>query len=517
MSRVAAVVSDAALAGMISETARLLGLEPVIVIYAGTGDVRSAAKQAESSGAAVILAPGHLAEGLRRCCALPVLTLSPSPFEVVMALARAKNLGDTVALVHFGKTVDVAGLGSALGVTVVEYPAERTPDDVRRALEQAKQAGCGVVVGGQVTVDLARAYGMKGVAISVGKQSVVEALMACMEIARAVDGSRTPSGREADDGGARDGQEQRCATASFTFDDIPCQSHAMKKVVGRARGYAASALPILIVGEPGTGKEVLAQAIHNDGPRRGLPFVRVGCRGLPADEVERILFGSTFGAADGGTIYLDEVWALPEAVQTRLLEAIDSGSFWDADGGGFKPVRARLMASSSEDPVALKNRKAFVEGLYWRLCGAVIDVPPLRDRAEDIPALFRSFFSESARFPSPPLSQACEVRLRRYDWPGNVRELLGLATRVATSCKARQAEGNLQAEEFERIVMDEFSHVEDQGTGRPTRVTVSAGTLDDMVQEIINQMERAYGGNKSEVARRLGISRTTLWKRLKER
>ncbi|NPV71310.1 MAG: sigma 54-interacting transcriptional regulator [Firmicutes bacterium] len=627
MAKFAAIVPDSSLASTVTEVARELR-EDVVVFQAGTEEVLRAVRQAEALGVDAFLAKGFLAEPVRSITSLPVVACNPGPLDVVMAVAQAKSMGSRVALLHFGgPAVDLGALGAAMGIELAEFTPGRTPQEVRRTLEDIKRAGYEVAVSGQVTADMARSMGLKAATIGIGKVSVRQAMEACSELVKAsVDaeerrlrysevldglpfgvvatdpkgiirlcnraaaalGAATPSqvGKPAAEalagspilatlrgehsegprlakiGEARvaleavawksNGQnvgavcvvhdvgyaerlvdrlsnpeETAPEVAPFTFDDIPATSSPMKQAVERARQYSMSDSPVVITGERGTGKEVLAQAIHNDSRRRSGAFGRVACAGLAPEALERRLFGLEKGAfpsarksapgvfevCNGGTVFLDEVWALPVEIQDRIVAVLDHGSAWRIGGTEPRGVDARVIASSSRDLKNLVASGAFSEALYWRLAGMAIEVAPLRERGEDVAALFTGI----ARRLSPDsgdlaLSPQAAARLRRHEWPGNVRELEGLVRRLVAALRSMPL---VPADAVERMVLDDIA----AARGKPAPVsslTVQAGTLDEMVQSLIDQFDHAYGGNRSEVARRLGISRTTLWKKMKE-
>ncbi len=629
MARFAAIVPDGPLLSLISDAARDMG-EDVLVIQAGAEEVLHAVRKAESTGAEAIIARGFLGDAVRSVTSLPVVACNPGPLDVVTAIAEARNLGKRVALLHFGGSVlDLGVLGPSMGLELQEFTPGRTPQEVRRVLGEVRQAGYEVVVGGQVTVDMARSQGLKGVVIGIGKASVKQAIEACQELVKvcretaerrmnysevldglpvgviAADprgtirlcnraavalGAATPAdvGRPAAEalsgspalpslkGEAGSGvritkmgdsrvavqavpwsaegqhagvvcvlydvgtaervvdqlsspESAETETASYSFDDVPAASAAMRKAVERARRFSLSDAPVLITGERGTGKEVLAQSIHHAGITRPGLFARVSCDGLAADALERRLFGYEKGAfpaarksspgafeiCHGGTVFLEEVWALPMDLQARVAAVIEHRSLWRVGGTEPRPTGARIMASSSVDLKQRVSSGQFSDALYWRIVDMRVNVPPLRERQEDIPALFGMIAGRMLGGSKEIcLSSASIARLKRYPWPGNVREMEGLVKRLVAAIRSMPL---VPAEAVERMVLDEIAP-EEKGEPQPlTQVTVTAGSLDNMIMDIIDQFDRSCVGNRSEVARRLGISRTTLWKKMKEK
>ena len=235
-------------------------------------------------------------------------------------------------------------------------------------------------------------------------------------------------------------RQKRSRSGTLTFHDIITRSPAMQAALRAAEKTARSAIPVLIEGESGVGKELVARAIHGSGGRRSKPFVAVNCGALPEMLVESLLFGHEKGAftdasarrdgkfveASGGTLFLDEVGELPPAAQVKLLRAIQEGEVEPI--GGKKPisVNVRIISATNRNLLADVSSGRFREDLFYRLNVFPIALPPLRDRVEDIPALARHFLVRFAAEEGKRLDtlSAETVRfLSAYHWPGNVRQL----------------------------------------------------------------------------------------------
>jgi DNA-binding NtrC family response regulator len=233
---------------------------------------------------------------------------------------------------------------------------------------------------------------------------------------------------------------KRARTGTLTFKDIVTRSGRMRNVLRTAEKAAASTIPVLIEGESGVGKELIARAIHGSGERRAKPFVALNCGAIPDNLVESILFGHEKGAftgaterhtgkfieASGGTLFLDEVGELPLAAQVKLLRAIQEGEVEPV--GAKKPVRVdvRLISATNRNLIAEVNSGRFREDLFYRLHVFPIAVPPLRQRAEDIPDLVRHFLARSAAEEGKRIrlvSAEALALLCACGWPGNVRQL----------------------------------------------------------------------------------------------
>jgi DNA-binding NtrC family response regulator len=353
----------------------------------------------------------------------------------------------------------------------------------------------------------------------------------------------------------------RRATGTLGFRDLVTRSVEMGRVIRLGERAAASHIPILLEGESGVGKEVLARAIQGAGERRAKAFVAVNCGALPANLVESILFGHEKGAftgaterhvgkfveASGGTLFLDEVGELPPDIQVKLLRAIQEG---EVDPVGAKrPVKTdfRLISATNQNLIELVKQGRFREDLYYRLHVFPIMVPPLRARREDIPDLARHFM---ARFGAEEgrrlraISAEALALLSAYDWPGNVRQLENAVFRAVVLADGDE----LGVTEFPQIaaLVDGFDvripaapvlppkpiHTGPaMVTGQPLREIVTIrdphtlplldakGDVRSMVAietEALRFAIRHYRGQMTEVARKLGIGRSTLYRKLKE-
>jgi DNA-binding NtrC family response regulator len=365
---------------------------------------------------------------------------------------------------------------------------------------------------------------------------------------------------------------KRSRGGTLTFKDIITRSARMQGVLHAAQKTVNSAIPVLIEGESGVGKELIARAIHGSGDRKAKPFVAVNCGALPENLVESILFGHEKGAftgaterhdgkfqeASGGTLFLDEVGELPPAVQVKLLRAIQGGEVEPV--GGKRPIQVNVRLISATNRNLLTDIKSgrFREDLFYRLHVFPITVPPLRDRAEDIPELTRHFMvrfaaEEGKRVRSMP-ADALRL-LSSYQWPGNVRQLENAIFRAVVLAEGEEIGLNefpqiaAQAGDRDRpnepprphlalpenftdlapvlgpaILLDGgldapasraggdlevppnlLNLVDDSGHTRP---------LEEIEAEVIKFALSHYHNQMSEVARRLRIGRSTLYRKL---
>ncbi|MBO0766346.1 MAG: sigma-54-dependent Fis family transcriptional regulator, partial [Hyphomicrobiaceae bacterium] len=250
----------------------------------------------------------------------------------------------------------------------------------------------------------------------------------------------------------------------LNFGDLVLRAEAMQRVVALARRAAASTIPVLIEGESGVGKELIAHAIQGESERRSKPFVVVNCGAIPDRLVESILFGHEKGAftgavdkrvgkfqeADGGTLFLDEIGELPLEAQVKLLRALHDGEIDPV--GARRPIKVsfRLISATNRDVLKLVHEGRFREDLYYRLNAFPIWVPPLRERPEDVPELARHFLArfaaEGGRRVRRISAEALKL-LTRHSWPGNVRQLENAMFRAVVLSDSEE----LTAAEFPQI------------------------------------------------------------------
>jgi two-component system, NtrC family, response regulator HydG len=304
------------------------------------------------------------------------------------------------------------------------------------------------------------------------------------------------------------------------FHDMIGQSASMRQLFGIIENAAVSDAPVIIYGESGTGKELVARAIHEAGLRAGKPYIKVNCAALNESLLETELFGHVkgaftgalqsrigrFEAATGGDIFLDEIGDLPLATQIKLLRVLEEKVIERV--GDHRPVKVdvRIISATNRDLPGLIARGEFREDFYYRINAIPMRVPPLRERAEDIPLLARSFFNrlqlKSGRKILGISNDALEA-LMKYQWPGNVRELKSAFEYAFVSC---------QGETIEPLHLP-MNILETQPV---LSNTVAGGTsLDDIKKQRLIKALDAAAGNRSEAARILGISRTSVWNQMK--
>jgi len=358
---------------------------------------------------------------------------------------------------------------------------------------------------------------------------------------------------------------KKSQSGTLGFNDIITKSATMHAVIRVAEKAAASAIPVLIDGESGVGKELIARAIHGSSERRAKPFIAVNCGAMPEHLVESILFGHEKGSftgaterhvgkfveASGGTLFLDEVGELPAPAQVKLLRAIQEGEVEPV--GARKPVKVdvRLVSATNRDLIADVKAGRFREDLFYRLHVFPITVPPLRERPADIPALVRHFLARFAAEEGKRIRVVTPEALRvlaAYHWPGNIRQLENAVFRAVVLAETDA----LGLDEFPQIAAQVGMQAGTQPSAAPAPAMASnddspslaplsggegapvsimpppmpadalplldadgeVRPLDEVEAELIRYAITHYRGQMSEVARRLRIGRSTLYRKL---
>jgi transcriptional regulator with PAS, ATPase and Fis domain len=284
-------------------------------------------------------------------------------------------------------------------------------------------------------------------------------------------------------------------------------------------------MSVLLVGETGVGKEVCAELVHRRSPRASNTFLRLNCSALPETLIESELFGYEKGAftgatsaragliesADGGTVFLDEIAELPAPVQVKLLRVLDRREVLRLGGRGEKLVDVRFVAATHKSLDGEIAAGRFRQDLYYRLAGMAIRIPPLRERREEIAQLAVKFLAAAARRQNRAgvgISPDAFAALERHPWPGNIRELKNAIERALVVCGGELIEA-------EHLALDVDSGVYARPTIEMQRPKQLSAEVEDLERDRIEAALRAAGGNQSEAARQLGMSRGALLARLR--
>ena len=332
----------------------------------------------------------------------------------------------------------------------------------------------------------------------------------------------------------RRASHDRGLTAKMTFADVVGVSKIAREIVHRARRFAASDETVLITGETGTGKEIFAQGIHNASRRRPRPFVAVSCATIPSSLLESELFGYAEGAftgarrggrqgffelAHGGTIFLDEIGELSPETQIYLLRVLQEKELMRIGDGKVIPVDVRVIAATNKRLEEALQEGRFRLDLYHRLNVLQLALPPLRERSEDLLPLAHMVLHRVC----PDQDLACKVEamllnqaplLHGYSWPGNIRELQNLIKRIVVSVES--IDHDSLKSEVEALLHEALGYsrpAQENGVSQPFSGDLKK-ILTSVEQELIRQKREEFTGNKTQLAKKLGIGRTTLWRKL---
>jgi DNA-binding NtrC family response regulator len=309
----------------------------------------------------------------------------------------------------------------------------------------------------------------------------------------------------------------------YTFENIVGRSAPMQEIFATILRVAPTRATVLLCGESGVGKDLIARAIHHHSPRRDRPFVKINCTAIPENLMESELFGYEKGAftgaasakpgkfeqADTGTVFLDEIGDVAPSIQVKLLRVLQERELERLGSNKTRHVDVRVIAATNADLRAALEQGTFREDLYYRLNVVPLNIPPLRERLEDVPALARHFVAKLAADTGSrveSISDAAIEKLLAYPWPGNVRELENVIERSLVLCagtRLEPADIRLDMSPRARSAPGAANHFLPEGL-----------TLDEYERRIIREALTRAGGNKSQAARLLGLTRNALRYRL---
>jgi propionate catabolism operon transcriptional regulator len=473
----------------------------------------------------VVIAAGSNAAWLKSRVSVPVVAARASGFDVLQALTRARKLAGNapgaIGVVSYGALLpELAEFAAGFGLDLVQR-SYATQEDARAAVDELKALGVAVIVGAGSVTDLAEEAGLRAVFLY-SAASIRQAFDDALELARLtrleVDRSR---GRSRTSSTPPDRQRLRRG-----LNDLRGDSPAMQQLRQTVVLYARSPSTVLIEGETGSGKELVAQAIHRESPRRDAnrPFVAVNCGAIAESLLESELFGhedgaftgarrgghaGLFEAANGGTLFLDEIGEMPLGLQTRLLRVLEEREVMRVGGTRPVPIDVRVISATHCDLEARVRDGRFRADLFYRLAVLRLALPPLRARVQDIAPLLEwslkgALAALDAR-PHPNLLaelKACTPLLTGYAWPGNVRELRNLTERLALF---------LAAEPLQALTPGFMLSVAPELARGAAPADAAAGPTRESATAVLAR----FGGQRDLAADHLGISRTTLWRRLK--
>lgn len=465
-----------------------------------------------------IIAAGSNGAYLKSRLSIPVILIKPSGFDVLQALAKAGKLTASIGIVTYQEAIPALLAFQKTFHLCLEQRNYVTEEDARGQINELKANGIEAVVGAGLITDLAEEAGMTAIFIY-SAATVRQAFHDALDMTRLTRRQRVdyPSGK---------GLQTR-----YELGDIRGHSPQIEQLRQTITLYARSRAAVLIQGETGTGKELAAQAIHQTffhrQPHRqnkpSPPFVAVNCGAITESLLEAELFGYEEGAftgsrrggraglfeiAHGGTLFLDEIGEMPLPLQTRLLRVLEEKAVTRVGGHQPIPVDVRVISATHCDLDREIVQGRFRTDLFYRLSILRLTLPPLRERQADILPLAENFLKQSLAAMEIPFTESvrhgltqCQPLLLAWRWPGNIRELRNMMERLALFLSVDPAP--TLDRQFMRQLLPELM----VNTAELTPSIVDALTLQDALAR--------FNGDKSAAARYLGISRTTLWRRLK--
>lgn len=454
----------------------------------------------------VVIAGGSNAAWLRGRLELPLVPIQANGFDLMEALARARRIASRIGLVTHASDVPVfSNFQQSFGLDI-EHRRFVTREDARDCIADLRANGIEVIVGTGMAIDHAEQAGLPGVLLY-SADSVRQAFEHALELTQTL--ARSSSNRSA---------PRRRPAARADAHELLGDSDAMAHVRAQIALYAPHDSTVLVSGETGTGKELVARQLHAASGRRGR-FVALNCGAISESLLEAELFGYSDGAftgarrggrvglveaADGGTLFLDEIGELPLPLQTRLLRVLEEREVLRVGATEPTPVDLRVVAATLQSLEQRAAAGSFRRDLYYRLAALRIALPALRARRSDIPLLAQHFFRQ-LRGIDAPLDEDALAALTAAEWPGNVRELRNLVDRLRIHWQP--GEGLIDAARLLQLAPELVNEgaaalpVESNGK-RPPRAQLEA-----LLQEHRNDREG--------MAQALGVSRTTLWRWLR--
>ncbi|WMW81733.1 propionate catabolism operon regulatory protein PrpR [Undibacterium cyanobacteriorum] len=514
-------------------------------IHLGFEDaVQSLRERLQSERCDAVIAAGSNGAYLKNRLPVPVVIAKASGYDVMQALARARKVSPAIAIVTYQETIkELADFKSTFGFEV-EQRTYVTEEDAKAQISELKAMGIKAIVGAGLITDLAEEAGLTGI-FMYSANSIRQAFDDAIEIAR-LTRLETNRGRQQSHGELR---------ARHGIKDLRGESELMQNVRQSIMLYARSPATVLIQGETGTGKELAAQAIHRESARARHPFVAVNCGAIAESLLESELFGyeegaftgsrrgghaGLFEAAHRGTLFLDEIGEMPLHLQTRLLRVLEEREVVRVGGVRPIPVDVRIISATHCDVRQRIDEGRFRADLFYRLAVLRLRLPALRERPDDMVDLAQWCLKHASAAigsrPHPNLHEEmlrCEELLQAYPWPGNVRELRNAMERVALSLSVNPLQAvtpNLLAQLIPELQEPAPVRTAPDSSNAPQQITLVTqdpfrlpNKTSDASKAVLTpppsleELMLRFQNNKEQVAKYLGISRTTLWRKLRNK
>ena len=498
-------------------------IEPVHLAYEDAVKVLRERMQNERCDA--IIAGGSNGAYLKSRLPVPVIITKASGFDVMQALVRARQISAAIGIITYQqKMPELTEFKTTFGFDL-EQRTYSTEEDARAQINELKSRGIKAIIGAGLVSDLADEAGLTGIFLY-SANSIRQTFDNALEIAKFSRLEAGPSLASRDTLRARHGVE-----------NLRGDSELMQAVRNNITLFARSNASVLIQGETGSGKELAAQAIHQASARARAPFVAVNCGAIAESLLEAELFGyqdSAFtGARRGGhaglietahrgTLFLDEIGEMPLALQTRLLRVLEERQVVRVGATRPIPVDVRIISATHCNLAQKTEQGQFRRDLYYRLAVLQLQLPALRQRQDDVLNLtewcLKNALASLGMKPEPNLHAellACQPLLTSYSWPGNVRELRNICERLALFLMAEPLQALTP-----RLLLQAMPELRsDSGPSEVDPIRSAQIALDteaDLSKQQLHQTLQHFKGNRAAAASHLGISRTTLWRKLKE-
>ena len=486
-------------------------------------------------GVDVILGGGGTGKLMRQCLRRPVVTIQRSYLDLLRALLEARKVTSHIAITQYDSVPEGLDVLAELLHVRLHPVSFTTTQELVSGITHAIAHGAGCVVGGGICVEIARAQGCAGVVCLPGRDNLQRAMEEALNIAEGLRQERTRIG------GAG-------FIARHTLGDILGESSSIRELRRKAEVFAGSEASLFIQGETGTGKELLAHAVHCASARSHRPFVAINCAAMPEHLLESELFGYEEGAftgarrggkdglflmAQGGSIFLDEVGDISPALQIRLLRVLEAREVLRVGGNALLPVDVRIISASRRNLPEEVRQGRFRADLYYRLSTLRLRCPPLRERLDDLDLLcahiFRRLGAGGLRVPAQAMTS-----LLRYAWPGNIRELEALLRRYSLLLEGRREDAALFLRLFQEMTEESpcfppASATPRDGANMRGNSSASGNLPADTARSMPSLKEQTLAferqrirdtlaithGDRGKAAELLGISANTLWRKLK--
>ncbi|WMJ70137.1 propionate catabolism operon regulatory protein PrpR [Stenotrophomonas sp. 24(2023)] len=454
----------------------------------------------------VVIAGGSNAAYLRSRLEVPLVPIQANGFDLMEALARARRIAPRIGLVTHATDVPVFSTFQQSFGLDIEHRRFVTREDARDCIADLRANGIEVIVGTGMAIDHAEQVGLPGVLLY-SADSVRQAFEHALELTQTL----ARSGRTGN-------ATRRPRRLHGDSHDLLGDSAAMGQVRDLIALYAPHESTVLVTGETGTGKELVARQLHAASGRRGR-FVALNCGAISESLLEAELFGYSDGAftgarrggriglieaADGGTLFLDEIGELPLPLQTRLLRVLEEREVLRVGATEPTSIDLRVVAATLQSLEQRVQAGSFRRDLYYRLAALRIALPALRARRADIPLLARHFFRQ-LRGVEAPLDETAMALLQAADWPGNVRELRNLIDRLRIHWQP--ADGHIDVARLQQLAPE----LAGEGSAAPAADSTGKRPAPAQLQQLLQE----HRNDREGMAQALGVSRTTLWRWLR--